>query len=198
MSSHRRVLLVAIAAGLLGALASFLVSGPGFLFRTEAGQRVLQGALSATAPAAPADVPVARRGERIPALRLPALDGGPVALPDAYAGRPLLVNFWASWCGPCVKEMPELDRFARAQGEAGVRVVGIALDDRDAVEAFLRRIPVAYPILLDRAGPADSSVRLGNPRGVLPYSVLLSADGRLLRQRVGPFDAGELDGWAQP
>jgi hypothetical protein len=77
-------------------------------------------------------------------------------------------------------------------------VVGIALDDKASVEAFLRRVPVTYPILLDTAGPADSSVRLGNPKGVLPYSVLVSADGRLLKQRIGPFDPGEIDDWANP
>jgi hypothetical protein len=94
--------------------------------------------------------------------------------------------------------MPELQRFAAAQGQAGVQVVGIALDDADAVRAFLRRIPVDYPILLDAPGPADAGVRLGNPRGVLPYSILVSAEGRLLKQRIGPFVHGEIDGWAVP
>ena len=196
MKSHRTVLLVAIAAGLLGAAASFLVSGPGFLFGTEAGQRVLNGALSATAPPPPAGVAVAARGDRIPALRLPGLDSRPVELPGAHAGRPLLINFWASWCGPCVREMPELDRFARSQGAGGVQVVGIALDDRAAVQAFLRQVPVDYPILLDRPGPGDSSVRLGNPKGVLPYTVLVSAGGQLLKQRIGPFEHGQIDDWA--
>src|SRR5690606_3950472 len=123
---------------------------------------------AASAPPAPEGLEVARRGRPIPTLSLPALDGRQLALPAAWSGRPLLVNFWASWCAPCIEEMPELQRFASAQGETGVQVVGIALDDRPAVEAFLRKVPVRYPILLDRAGPADSSVRLGNARGVLP------------------------------
>lgn len=193
-----RILLVALVAGLLGLAASLLGTGPGPLLRTEAGQRALQGVLSASAPAPPADVRIARRGEPIPALELPALGGNHVRLPEAYAGRPLLINFWASWCGPCIEEMPELQRYASAQGNGGVQVVGIALDDKAAVEAFLRRVPVDYPILLDVAGPADSSVRLGNPKGVLPYSVLVSADGRLQKQRIGPFARGEIDGWARP
>ncbi|HSR65680.1 MAG TPA: TlpA disulfide reductase family protein, partial [Xanthomonadaceae bacterium] len=96
------------------------------------------------------------------------------------------------------KEMPELQRFAATQGPNGVQVVGIALDDVAAVRAFLRRVPVRYPILVDAPGPADAGVRLGNPRGVLPYSVLVSADGRLLKQRIGPFDPGELGAWARP
>ncbi len=109
----------------------------------------------------------------------------------------MLLNVWASWCGPCIKEMPELDRYARAQGDNGTQVVGIALDEAPAVQAFLQRIPVAYPILLDTPGPRDAGVRLGNPKGVLPYTVLLDADGRVLKQKVGPFQPGEIEAWAR-
>lgn len=192
-----RILAVAVFAGLLGLGASLLTSGPGPLLRTETGQRALHGVLGATAPAPPAGIAVARRGEAIPALRLPALDGRTVLVPEAFDGRPVLINFWASWCGPCIEEMPELERFSSQQGANGVQVVGIALDDRAAVEAFLKQVPVSYVILLDQPGPADSSVRLGNPKGVLPYSVLVSAGGRLLKQRIGPFVHGEIDQWAR-
>jgi len=92
--------------------------------------------------------------------------------------------------------MPELQRFAEQQGANGVQVVGIALDDPAAVQAFLERVPVSYPILLDTPGPADAGVRLGNPKGVLPYSVLVSDDGRLLKQRIGPFADGEIEHWS--
>ena len=193
-----RILLVAVGAGLLGMAASLLTTGPGPLLRSEAGQRALNGVLSASAPKPPSGVAVARRGAVVPTLTLEALQGGAVTLPDAYAGRPLLINFWASWCGPCIEEMPELERYSAERASNGAQVVGIALDDRGAVAAFLERVPVSYPILLDTAGPADSSVRLGNPKGVLPYSVLLSADGKLLKQRIGPFAPGEVNGWARP
>jgi len=197
-SGTGKILLVALAAGALGLIASLAFDGPGPLLRTELGQRALQGALSASAPQAPAGVAVARRGEPVPEMVLPDLDGKPVIVPKAYAGRPLLINVWASWCGPCIKEMPELQRYAAEQAAQGVQVVGIALDDVAAVRDFLTTTPVAYPILLEAAGPADAGVRLGNPKGVLPYSVLISADGRLLKQRIGPFESGEITGWAQP
>jgi thiol-disulfide isomerase/thioredoxin len=132
----------------------------------------------------------------LPALELQALDGRPVRLPGAYPGRPLLLNFWASWCRPCIEEMAELQRYAAQQPANGVQVIGIALDDRAAVGDFLQRHPVAYPILLDRPGPDDSSVRLGNRAGLLPYSVLVAADGRVLRQQLGPFAHGAVDAWA--
>jgi len=195
MGSTAKILLVAAIAGALGVVAGLVVNGPGPLLRTEVGQRALQSAMEATAPKPPADLPVARRGEVIPTIRLPALDGTTVALPAAHAGRPILVNLWASWCGPCIEEMPELDRFAASQGANGTQVVGIALDDKAAVEAFLKRVPVSYTILLDEAGPRDAGVQLGNPKGVLPYTALISADGRLIRQKIGPFQHGEIDNW---
>ena len=189
---------VAVVAGGLGVLASLFVAGPGPLLGTETGQRLYNDALTATAPPVPEGVVMARRGDLVPAFDVVDLDGATLRLPEAYAGRPVLVNLWASWCGPCIEEMPELDRFAREQGDNGVQVLGIALDDAEAVRAFLDRIPVDYAIALDAPGPADAGVRLGNPRGVLPYTVLVGADGRLLKQRIGPFAHGETGAWAQP
>ena len=190
-----RIVAVALVAGALGVVASLLVNGPGPLLGTEFGQRMLNDALTA---AAPEGATVAKRGERLPDIAVAGLDGPALTLPGDFAGRPLLINVWASWCGPCLEEMPELDRFSREQGDNGTLVLGIALDDPAAVRDFLRRIPVAYPIAVDTPGPADAGVRLGNPAGVLPYTALVSADGRLLKQKIGPFARGEIDGWAQP
>ena len=199
MRSSTRVVLIALVAGIAGAFAGILYT-PGAiapLARTELGQRLLQVALSSTAPTSPPGLAIATRGQPLPVLKLRGLDGNVVELPKRYAGRPILINLWASWCGPCIREMPELQRFAAEQGANGTQVVGIALDDAASVEAFLQRTPVTYPILLDVPGPADAGVSLGNPKGVLPYSVLVSADGRLLKQRIGPFAEGEISAWAQ-
>jgi len=195
MSSTGKVVLVALGAGLLGLLASLALGGSGPLLRTELGQRVLQAVLASTSPKPPAELRIAQRGEAAPVLSLRDLEGRPMILPTAFAGRPLLINVWASWCGPCVEEMPELDRYVGEQADNGVQVVGIALDDRAAVRAFLRRVPVRYPILLDVPGPTDAGVQLGNPKGVMPYSVLIGADGRVLKQRIGPFADREIDRW---
>lgn len=193
-----KVVLVALAAGGLGLLAGLMVTGGGPIWGTDTGQRLHNDALTASAPPLPDGGRVARRGEPLPALHLATLDGGRVHLPHDFSGRPLLVNVWASWCPPCIEEMPELDRFAREQGTEGVQVLGLALDEPDAVRAFLERVPVRYPLAIDAPGPADAGVRLGNPRGMLPYSVLVSADGRLLKQKIGPFEPGEIDRWAGP
>jgi thiol-disulfide isomerase/thioredoxin len=191
MRSGTRIVLVALAAGVLGAALGFAIHGPGPLLRTGWGQRAVQAAYDAVSPPAPAGVAVARRGEPIPAISLPDLDGRQIDVPAQFAGRPLLINVWASWCGPCIKEMPELERYAREQGANGTQVLGIALDDAQAVQTFLQRVPVSYPVALDSPGLRDAGVRLGNRRGVLP------ADGRLLKQHLGPFEAGQIDDWAR-
>ncbi|MGY0799649.1 TlpA family protein disulfide reductase [Lysobacter sp. A286] len=197
MKSGTRIVLVAVAAGVVGAAAGLWFNGSDPLLRSALGQRALHQAISATAPPAPAGLAVAERGETIPTLHLPDLDGRIIELPAAHLGRPQLINFWASWCGPCIEEMPELDRFATSQAADGTQVIGIALDDADAVDAFLQKIPVSYPILIDAAGPADSGVQLGNLRGVLPYTVLLDGQGRLVKQKIGPFQSGEIDHWVR-
>ena len=136
-------------------------------------------------------------GRPAPDIALPGLDGRVRSLRE-FGDRPLLVNFWASWCGPCIEEMPVLDAFAAQQAGNGVQVVGIALDEREAVEAFLKSTPVRYRVLLDSVGPNDSSVRLGNARSVLPYSVLIDAQGRIAATKTGPFRGDELERFAQP
>lgn len=182
-----------VGLGLMGALVglclSLLVYGPGPLLGTDLGQRIAQQGPT------PEGLVVAERGDPAPALNFVDRDGKSRTLAE-FQGRPVLVNFWASWCGPCVEEMPLLDRFAAEQGENGVQVLGIALDDAEAVEAFLAQFPVAFPIVLDTPGPRDSSVQLGNRRNVLPYSVLVDARGRVQKQKVGAFDEDGLAEWA--
>ena len=191
-----RVLLVAVCAGALGLLASLWLGGSPLL-RTDAGQRGLQAVLDGTAPEPPKGVIPAKPGDAMPRIELPDLEGHKQVLPDAFAGRPLLINVWASWCGPCIEEMPELERFATSQGSSGVQVIGLALDTPDAITDFLKRVPVSYPILVETPGPADASVWLGNRKGVLPYTVLVGADGKIVKQKVGPFEHGEIEGWAK-
>lgn len=200
MPSNKTIVAVALLAAVAGAAAS-LYFEPTIAQRlagTEPGQRVLGAVLDAKAPTPPAGVIVAKPGDIVPAMTLAALDGSMVALPQAWAGTPVLVNVWASWCAPCLKEMPELQVFTGEQGTNGIQVVGIALDDAASAQAMVGRLGITYANLIDAPGPADASVRLGNPAGVLPYSVLVSADGRVLKTKIGPFeDKGDIAAWAQ-
>lgn len=121
-------------------------------------------------------------------------DGGSLAL-SALRGKYLLINFWATWCPPCVEEMPLLDRFYRAHRDAGWTVVGLAVDQAPAVRQFLARTPVSFPIGLAGLEGADLGRLLGNQMGGLPFSVLIGPDGRVLQRRIGQLSADELARW---
>lgn len=188
----KRYLLVALVAGLFGLIAAFVVNGPGPIWRTELGQR----ALNASIQKAPEGVVIAKRGEPLPSIPVQTLNGELLSLP-LPPGRPALINVWATWCPPCVKEMPMLAAFANAQDAAGVQVIGVALDEADAIHAWLKRTPSPYPHYRDDPGKRDAGVLLGNPAGVLPYTVLVATDGKILKQRIGPFDSvDDISAWA--
>lgn len=142
----------------------------------------------------PAGLTVVAMGESTLPLAGTTIDGDAQPLPGD--GRWRLINFWASWCPPCVAEMPALDAYHRAQGSDGVQVVGIALEDAADAQAFLQRVPVGFPIFVEPNSRSDSSVRLGNSRGVLPYTVLIDPQGRLAGQHGRPFDdADDVASW---
>lgn len=146
---------------------------------------------------APAGVQVANVGDLRPDLALPGLDGREHRLSE-FRGRRVLLNFWASWCGPCLDEMPALAKAQAKFGEQGAIVVGIAMDEPAHARGFLAAHPVNYPVLLGRLDSPSSSLRLGNVGEVLPYSVLLDADGRILETRRGALDAATLERWLAP
>jgi thiol-disulfide isomerase/thioredoxin len=136
-------------------------------------------------------------GESVPALSLPDLQGRPHTLTD-YRGHRVLLNFWATWCGPCLKEMPALDQAQRKFGDHGAIVLGIAMDDSERVRSFLAKNPVSYPILLGNLDDPSTSSQLGDTRGILPYSVLVGEDGRIIATHAGELSAARLEDWLSP
>jgi thiol-disulfide isomerase/thioredoxin len=129
-------------------------------------------------------------------LRFERPSGGELVMAE-LRGQPIVINFWATWCAPCVREMPQLDRFYRDFAGRGWRVVGLALDRREPVQTFLRSTPVSFDIGLAGALGTDLVRRLGNEAGGLPFSVMLAPNGRIVQRKLGETSYDELAGWAK-
>jgi thiol-disulfide isomerase/thioredoxin len=111
-------------------------------------------------------------------------------------GRPILVNFWATWCPPCVEELPLLDGFYRENHAKGWQVVGIAIDQIEPVNRFLRSMPLQFPVVLGGVSGLELGKSLGNLSGSLPFSVVLGSDGSVLHRKMGRVTPEELKAWA--
>jgi thiol-disulfide isomerase/thioredoxin len=201
MSDPDRSLSRRQVAGLFGGVAAVAaLAGAGLAWRRH-GQAGLAGpdALVSAADAAAAPPAASPTGAAAqPPARLATLDGR-VLTPADWQGRPLVLNFWAPWCGPCVKEMPELDRFSRAQaGPGGARalVVGLAVDEEAAVRKFLQAHPVGFPIsVIGVSGLATARALANDANVALPFTAVWTAGGDLAHRKFGATNGDELAGW---
>lgn len=112
-------------------------------------------------------------------------------------GRPVLINFWATWCPPCVEELPLLNAFYQENAANGWQILGLAVDKPEPVRAFLARQPLAFPVALAGTQGLDLSRKLGNQVGGLPFSVLIGADGAILQRKIGKLTERDLAIWRQ-
>ena len=132
-----------------------------------------------------------------PDFELPKLGGGSERLSSHFGKDVVLVDFWATFCKPCLRAMPDLDALYRARKPQGFVVLGVSIDGPGStaeVQAEVARLGVSFPILLDAESRA---VSLYNPRASAPFSVLIGRDGRVLAKRegytTGAHDALERD-----
>jgi peroxiredoxin len=129
-----------------------------------------------------------RKGEEAPAFTLEDLNGAQVSLAD-YRGRPVLINFWASWCPPCREEMPELQQVYAAQGQDGLAILAvneITQDNVDDVREFVREEGLTFPILLDKEQAATVAYRVGP----LPTSFFVTPEGKIQLVQIGQVNQG--------
>jgi len=125
------------------------------------------------------------------AQNLPDSEGRMRPLAD-LRGRPVVVNFWATWCPPCVEEMPELSSLHREISSGGAQIVGIGIDSASNIAQFARKSPVSYPLLVAGLGGTELARQFGNQAGVLPFTVVVDGQGRVVERVVGRVDIGHL------
>jgi thiol-disulfide isomerase/thioredoxin len=109
-----------------------------------------------------------------------------------YQGKMLLVNFWATWCAPCVKEMPELSALQKEMQAKGVQIVGIGIDSPSNIKEFLQKYEVSYPVMVAGMEGTDLSRQLGNKSGALPFTLLIDRQGKVAKTYLGRLKMEEL------
>jgi thiol-disulfide isomerase/thioredoxin len=182
---------VILLSGLIGFAAYRLAAPPRTILRATP-RSVLPDGRPGAAPAAPetaAAAPAREIPETLPDIALPGLDGRPHRLSD-WKGRPLLINFWATWCEPCRREIPLLERIRRENGSNSLEIVGIALDNRAAVGEFARKLGMDYPVLIGENGGLEAVEAFGMET-VLPFSVFADPQGRIVTLKVGELHPDE-------
>jgi thiol-disulfide isomerase/thioredoxin len=124
-------------------------------------------------------------------LSLPDTAGQQQSL-SQWQGKVVVVNFWATWCGPCREEMPEFVRAQREFGPRGLQFVGIAVDEPDKVAQFAKELDLNYPALIGGYGAVELSKTLGNRLSALPFTIVIDRAGAVAQAQLGPFKPGKL------
>jgi thiol-disulfide isomerase/thioredoxin len=109
-----------------------------------------------------------------------------------WQGRPLVCNFWASWCAPCREELPLLDAAQREHASIGLQIVGIAVDNAANIREYVKVVKITYPILIAEGEAIPLMRRLGNRAGGLPFTVAVDVAGRVRGRKLGAYSAAEL------
>jgi peroxiredoxin len=107
-------------------------------------------------------------------------------------GRMLVINFWATWCPPCVEEMPELDSLYPQLQAKNIEMLGIGIDSPSNIREFLQKRSFSYPLLLGGVGGSDLGRLLGNETGGLPFTVVIDAQGRVIFRKMGRITGAEV------
>jgi len=136
----------------------------------------------------------AKTAEQRPDLAFKDLDGKPHRLSE-WDGKLVLLNFWATWCAPCIKEIPLLVEAQSRHASRGLQVIGVAVDDIEPVRSFAQRLKINYPLMAGGPEVYDAMHDLGAELEALPFSVLIAPGGRIVGRASGDLSAEELQEW---
>jgi thiol-disulfide isomerase/thioredoxin len=131
-------------------------------------------------------------GQHLFAARLAGVDGSLQSI-EQWRGRVLVVNFWATWCAPCREEIPGFIKFQNSHGSRGVQFVGIAVDTPERVSIFAKDLGINYPLLVGGIETMELARELGDRSGVLPYSLVLNREGRVVASIIGVLKPERLE-----
>jgi thiol-disulfide isomerase/thioredoxin len=140
----------------------------------------------------PATAPQVQLVETLPRFTLADRDGQPRSLQD-WPGKALIVNFWATWCAPCRREIPLLQQLQRDHGAEGFQVIGIAVDFRDKVLAYADDMKIDYPLLIGEQDALDAAAAFGVPTVGFPFTVFSDRRGRVVTTHFGELTAPQAD-----
>ncbi len=135
--------------------------------------------------------------EAVWSTRLADLQGSLQPL-SQWRGKVLVVNFWATWCAPCREEIPVFVKLQDQYRAQGLQFVGIAIDQRDPVLAFVREFGINYPVLLGGIDVIELSRRAGNRVGTLPFTLIFDRSGKIAATEVGGIKEAQLQALLQP
>jgi peroxiredoxin len=111
---------------------------------------------------------------------------------SSFQGRTIVLNFWATWCPPCVKEMPELDALYPELQKKNIELLGIGIDSPSNMREFLTKQNIRYPLLVAGVGGTELASALGNQGGALPFTVIIDKNGRIILKKLGQISADEI------
>jgi peroxiredoxin len=115
-----------------------------------------------------------------------------------WRGKVVLLNFWATWCPPCRREIPLFIELQRRYAKQGLQIVGISVDSPEAIARYWQEMHINYPLLIADETTFELMAAYGNRNGGLPYSVLIAADGRVAGVKIGAYDREELETSLKP
>jgi thiol-disulfide isomerase/thioredoxin len=175
-----------IGRGVIVIVAAAFAAGAGFYAYQQRSARV-----AVVPPTAPAPTP-AKLVATVPAFSLADRDGHMRTLAD-WQGKALIVNFWATWCAPCRKEIPLLQKLQREHGDEGFQVVGIAVDFRDKVLAYADEMKIEYPLLIGEQEALDAAASFGIEAVGFPFTIFTDNRGRVVAAHMGELTQPQAD-----
>jgi thiol-disulfide isomerase/thioredoxin len=136
--------------------------------------------------------PTAKIPDRLPEFALPGLDGKLTSI-SAWSGKSLVINFWATWCAPCRREIPLLEGLSAEWASRGIAVIGVAVDHREQVASFARELKIRYPLLIGEQEALDVAARFGVDSPVFPFTVFTDRRGEVVALYVGELHKAQAD-----